>query len=395
MRLTQAVTWLAAVSLTSACSGSPTNTRSESSGTSSGTSSGSANGSGMTSPPVSGSSAGGASGSIAPSSGATPVSGESSLPPGSGASSGADSTVTSGSVASGSTSGSSSPSGASTPPGNIDTAGMTNASDVDAARIVEPTSLDCPNGCNTDASYPAMMPTGTPMPLGDQTLPRKLYIENQCTYTTWTISQGTPSPLPGGTPLKLDPGQAVVLGWSDKFSGRIWPRSGCSANGSNCTQGNGPDTLAEFTLTAGMASDWYDVSLVDGFSIPVGIIQLDAPWGLDPSYIPGGPLPKDVQQCGSPICAIDMNPGCPAGQQLKDKTGNVWGCKNGQSSNGGHGSTPVTSYLKAGCPTSYVYAFDDPQSLFLCKSSAQNGGVGAKDYKIIYCPTQGPTPGFP
>jgi len=33
--------------------------------------------------------------------------------------------------------------------------------------------------------------------------------------------------------------------------------------------------------------------------------------------------------------------------------------------------------------------------LFLCKSAQQNGGVGAKDYKVIYCPTQGPVPGFP
>ena len=111
-----------------------------------------------------------------------------------------------------------------------------------------------------------------------------------------------------------------------------------------------------------MASDWYDVSLVDGFSIPVGIIQLpDAPWGLDPSYIPRGPLPKDVQQqCGSPICAIDMNPGCPAGQQAQRQDRRRLGMQERPEPNGGHGSTPVTSYLKAGCPTSYVYAFDDP-----------------------------------
>jgi hypothetical protein len=273
---------------------------------------------------------------------------------------------------------------------------MTNASDVDAARIVEPASKDCPNGCNTDASYPAMVAVGAPMPIGDQTLPRKLYIENQCAYKTWTFTQPA-STLPGGVPLELDPGQAVVVGWANTFSGRIWPRTQCTGTGGNlkCEQGNGPDTLAEFTLTAGMASDWYDISLVDGFTIPVGIIQLDAPWGLDPSYVPGGPLPMDVQECGSPICAIDMNPGCPASQQLKDSAGNVWGCHNGQSAPDGHSPTPITTYFKQNCPTSYTYPFDDPQSLFLCKSAAQNGGVGAKDYKVIYCPTQGPTPGFP
>jgi hypothetical protein len=222
-----------------------------------------------------------------------------------------------------------------------------------------------------------------PTPVGDQTLPRKLYIENQCSYATWTFTQPA-NTLPGGVPYKLEAGQAIVLGW-------------CVGTGGNlkCTQGNGPDTLAEFTLTAGMASDWYDVSLVDGFSIPVGIIQLDAPWTMASTYVPGGPLDMVTQQCGSPICALDLNPGCPASAQLKDAMGNIWGCKNGQSANGGHGATPVTSYLKAGCPTSYTFAFDDPQSLFLCKSARQNGGVGANDYKVIYCPTQGPVPGFP
>jgi hypothetical protein len=273
---------------------------------------------------------------------------------------------------------------------------MTNASDLDAARIIGATVPDCPGGCNTDASYPAWTPVGTPMPIGDQTLPRKLYIENQCSYTTWTFVLANANPLPNGGPLELQAGQAVVMGWSNNFSGRIWPQTQCTGTSpSSCLQGNGPNTLAEFTLTAGMNSDWYDISLVDGFTIPVGIIQLDAPWTPSPSYVQGGPLDMQTQQCGSPVCAVDLNPGCPASQQLKNSAGTIWGCKNGQSAGGGHGATPVTSYLKAGCPTSYTYAFDDPQSLFLCKDQFQNNGVGSKDYKVIYCPTQGPLPGFP
>jgi hypothetical protein len=134
--------------------------------------------------------------------------------------------------------------------------------------------------------------------------------------------------------------------------------------------------------------------LVDGFTIPTGIIQLDAPWTPSPSYVPGGPLGAD-QQCGSPICAIDLNLMCPDSQQMKDSAGKVVGCKNGQSSNGGHGSTPVTEYMKNGCPTSYTFPYDDPQSLFICPDAAQNAGKGAKDYKIVYCPTQGSTAGFP
>ncbi len=271
------------------------------------------------------------------------------------------------------------------------TGGMTEGDAGAPVSGVQPPSLDCPNGCNPDGGYPAMTTLGTPMPIGDQTLPRKLYIENQCTYTIWTL--GGKGVFPGGANLKTDPGQAFVVGWSNTFSGRLWPRSGCNADGTSCTQ-TGNDTLAEFTLTAGMASDWYDISLVDGFTIPVGIVQLTVPWSPSAAYVPGGRLSAADQECGSPICAIDMNPGCPASDQEKDSMGHIWGCKNGQSANGGHDPTPLTEYLKAGCPTSYTYAFDDPQSLFLCKTAAQNGGTGAKDYKIIYCPTQGSVPGF-
>lgn len=388
MRLTKALTWTVVAAAASACGGSP------SAGSASGTES--ANTSGSSGSAGSGTSAAAAGSSIGSTSGATDTGMVTSGGFGSGSAGQGASTSGSGS---GSVAGSGSTGGGTntvTPDVDASTAGMTNASDVDATRIVATATPDCPNGCNTDASYPAMTPVGTPMPIGDQTLPRKLYIENQCSYKTWTFTLPQ-STLPGGVPYELDPGQAVVLGWSNSFSGRIWPRTGCTGDGGNlkCTQGNGPDTLAEFTLTAGMASDWYDISLVDGFSIPVGIIQLDAPWTMSPTYVPGGPLDMLTQQCGSPVCAVDLNPGCPASQQLKDGSGNVWGCKNGQSANGGHGATPVTTYLKAGCPTSYTFAFDDPQSLFLCKSAQQNGGVGAKDYKVIYCPTQGPVPGFP
>jgi hypothetical protein len=283
-------------------------------------------------------------------------------------------------------------SGSKASPIDANTAGMVGAGDVDAAPAVQPPTPDCPNGCNSTAPYPPMMSVGTPTPIGDQTQPRKLYIENQCSYAIWTQSNDN-GMFPGNAPLKTDPGQAFVLGWSNSFSGRIWPRSGCDGNGNNCTQ-SGNDTLAEFTLTAGMNSDWYDISLVDGFTIPVGIIQLSAPWTPNPTYVAGGPLGAD-QECGSPICAVDLNANCPASQQELDGSGHVWGCKNGQSGNGGHNPTSVTSYLKAGCPTSYTYPYDDPQSLFLCTSAAQNNGIGSKDYKIIYCPTQGSTPGFP
>ena len=137
-----------------------------------------------------------------------------------------------------------------------------------------------------------------------------------------------------------------------------------------------------------MSSDWYDISLVDGFTIPAGILQLDAPWMQDPKYVVGGPL-LGGQICGSPICAVDMNPNCPAASQQKDSMGKVVGCASGPK------GSVAAMYLKQGCPTSYSYDFDDPQSLFRCPTAVQNGGKGAKDYDVIYCPVQGMTAGYP
>jgi hypothetical protein len=247
---------------------------------------------------------------------------------------------------------------------------------------------DAVMGAPPDANYPAMVDAGAATPIGDQTQPRKLYIENRCTYAIWNFAlpQNT---FPGSIPLKMDSGQAVVVGWPNKWSGRIWPRSACTGTGGalKCAQ-TGNDTLVEFTLTAGMASDWYDISLVDGFTIPAAIIQLDAPWTPSPTYVPGGKLGADGQ-CGSPVCAVDLLVNCPASQQRKDASGKVVVCVNGQNPG------PIATYFKTGCPTSYSWPFDDPQSLFTCPDFVQNNGAGSKDYKIIYCPTQGSTPGFP
>jgi hypothetical protein len=249
---------------------------------------------------------------------------------------------------------------------------------------------DAATGTGTaDAPYPMTVEAGAATPIGDPKLPRILYIENHCTYTIWNFAQPAAT-FPNSVPLKIDPGQAFAVGWSDNFSGRVWGRSECTGTGANlkCAQTRA-DSLAEWTLTRGMNSDWYDVSLVDGFTIPMGIIQMDAPFTLSDAYVPGGKLGQDGI-CGSPICAADLNANCPAGQQQKDAMGKVVGCVNGMK-----GPSAATMYFKAGCPTSYTWDFDDPQSLFRCPDAAQNAGKGAKNYKLIYCPTEGATKGFP
>ena len=70
---------------------------------------------------------------------------------------------------------------------------------------------------------------------------------------------------------------------SDGWGGRFWARTGCNGQG-HCVTGdcgnklecNGaggipPVTLAEITLNGAGGLDFYDVSLVDGFNVPVQV----------------------------------------------------------------------------------------------------------------------------
>lgn len=105
---------------------------------------------------------------------------------------------------------------------------------------------------------------------------------------------------------------------ADSISGRFWPMTGCSFDGSqectgsdrccdtgSCTisgggfglqcnsSGDSPNTVAEFTLTSGANNDFYDISLIDGYNVPVEMkpagTAANAPNGFDTMYWCGNP----------------------------------------------------------------------------------------------------------
>jgi len=103
-------------------------------------------------------------------------------------------------------------------------------------------------------------------------------ILNQCSYTVWAAAS------PGGG-RRLDAGQSWRL---DVAAGtkmaRIWGRTNCNfdssgrgrcqtgdcSGGLQCTGwGQPPNTLAEYALNQFNNLDFYDISLVDGFNIPM------------------------------------------------------------------------------------------------------------------------------
>ena len=97
------------------------------------------------------------------------------------------------------------------------------------------------------------------------------------------------------TGFALAPGESRAVSAPAGWSGRLWGRTLCAADaatgrfacatgdcGSGDVQCNGggaatPATLAEFTLDGSGGLDFYDVSLVDGYNLPVVAVPRAGP----------------------------------------------------------------------------------------------------------------------
>ncbi|XP_028773912.1 thaumatin-like protein 1 [Neltuma alba] len=212
---------------------------------------------------------------------------------------------------------------------------------------------------------------------------------NRCEYTVWPgILANAGSPRLDTTGFELPKDTARSFQAPTGWSGRFWGRTGCifdgSASGSCLTgdcgsgkvecDGSGaapPATLAEFTLGTTGGQDFYDVSLVDGYNLPM-IVEGTGGSGV----------------CASTGCTSDLNMQCPAELRVEDGSACKSACEAFRSPEyccSGAYSSPATckpsvysEMFKAACPRSYSYAYDDATSTFTC--------AGA-DYTITFCPS--------
>lgn len=79
-----------------------------------------------------------------------------------------------------------------------------------------------------------------------------------------------------------------------------------------------PVSLAEFTLDGWQGQDYYDVSLVDGYNLPLAIIPIDGTF----KKVGGGKY-----DCNKAGCNSDINAHCPAELSLKNGAGATVACK--------------------------------------------------------------------
>ncbi|VFQ75512.1 unnamed protein product [Cuscuta campestris] len=228
--------------------------------------------------------------------------------------------------------------------------------------------------------------------------PATFTVVNQCDYTVWPgiLTGAGTSPL-SPTGFSLGPGESQSLTVPTSWSGRLWGRSGCSNDpagkfscvtgdcGSGVPECNGsgakpPATLAEFTLNGSGGQDFYDVSLVDGYNLPMQV----APKG-------------GTGSCSVTDCPADVNSVCPPELRMTaDGNDQPVACRSACEAfgsaeyccNGDHG-TPDTCVpseyaqaFKRACPLAYSYAYDDHTSTFTCTRA---------DYVITFCASSSPS----
>lgn len=160
---------------------------------------------------------------------------------------------------------------------------------------------------------------------------RNITVKNNCPKTVWVGTYGNSYiPAAGGFELGSNSTKTIQVP-SNWNSGRIWGRTGC-VPGSNgmltCETGdcNGqfgclvtgqpPASLAEFNLSNDPTiPDYYDISLVDGFNLPISV----APVAGSYQYVNNPSLGKF--NCGSPSCSTFDVTKCPPELTMKGQAG--------------------------------------------------------------------------
>ncbi|XP_058186746.1 pathogenesis-related thaumatin-like protein 3.5 [Rhododendron vialii] len=225
------------------------------------------------------------------------------------------------------------------------------------------------------------------------------YISNKCPFPIWpATASNTGQPVIAKGGFYLPPGQTKTIQAPGAWSGRIWARTGCNFNSDDtkssgepaCETGdcqgqlecNGkiglpPATLVEISLQADKSKpSFYDVSLVDGYNLPVSVSTK--------------PASKKCQIGG---CQKDLKSACPKELQILNEEGEVVACKSAclafdhdkfccRNEYGSPETCKPSVYskiFKDACPSYFSYAFDTPTPLVNCPSDA---------YVITFCPSK-------
>ena len=197
-------------------------------------------------------------------------------------------------------------------------------------------------------------------------------VRNNCGFPVWAAA------VPGGG-QRLNRGQTWSFNVNAGTHGaRIWARTGCNFNRAGrgrcqtgdcegvlrCTGfGQPPNTLAEYALNQHNNLDYFDISLVDGFNVPMEFSPTSngCTRGISCTADINGQCPNELRApggCKNPCTVFKTNEYC---------------CNSGSC-----GPTNYSRFFKDRCRDAHSYPKDDRTSTFTC-----NGGT---NYKVVFCP---------
>ncbi|CAN1134862.1 Thaumatin-like protein 1a [Linum perenne] len=231
-----------------------------------------------------------------------------------------------------------------------------------------------------------------------------MQFKNLCPFPVWPgIMTG------GGNGPRLPTGFVVLSNASEIFevpnnwtNGRFWGQTGCETSPDgyfHCMTGDCGTgtktcidiepkpwvTYMEFTLNGPGGYDYYNISLVNGFNLPVKIEPFDQATGV--VYTP------PAGNCRAPSCAKSLNRVCPPELSMKNDKGHVLACMNpcnasdtGRDCCTGALDSPdlcisTVRHIKLfseECPQAHSYPFDADLTNYICPTG--------KDYLITLCP---------
>ena len=208
---------------------------------------------------------------------------------------------------------------------------------------------------------------------------RHLRIRNHLAKELWVEVQSGGSVEPKSDGFLLAAGKDSVYEVPNVWrASRLWGRTDRAQIG--------PSTLIEWTMGK---RDWYDISLVDGYNLPVTVTPVPGTYAKSD---PGDPF-----QCGSISCTEDLLASCPEELRKTDALGLATQCLSACSKwnqdeyccrgafNSEQSCSPeawIRDYprvFKNACPTAVTYAFDGSADTFVCPAGID--GIGP-DYEI-------------
>ncbi|KAL8106764.1 hypothetical protein AgCh_023509 [Apium graveolens] len=195
-------------------------------------------------------------------------------------------------------------------------------------------------------------------------------IKNNCPYVVWAAA----SPG-GGRQLNPNDGWSLDVAPGTKYA-RIWGRTNCNFGGGGCETGdcNGqleckgygkaPNTVVEYALNQFNNYDYYDISVIDGFNIPMEF----------------GPTTDVGGECKLSSCTADIIGQCP------DPLKFPGGCNNPCTV---YKTNEYCCYQEPCNPTDYSRFFKErcPASLsYKADQTANYSCPGGTNYKVVFCP---------